>query len=101
MNFSIQSKTSTRKYLQALLCFSAFTSAAPLLGTAYTVNSVADTNTGTGTSGTLRYCLNQANTGSGNTITFGVAGTITLSSSLPPMKLEYHKHRHRWQCGGH
>jgi hypothetical protein len=52
--------------------------------TAYTVNSLADTNTGSGTSGTLRYCITQANTAGGtNTITFSVTGTILLSSSLP------------------
>src|SRR5690242_1518530 len=39
--------------------------------TAYTVNSAADTNTGSGTSGTLRYCITQANIAGGtNTITF-------------------------------
>ena len=81
-----RSRTATKKYLQALLCFSAFASAAPLLGTAYTVNSLADTNTPTGVdTGPLRYCINQANTGTGNTITFNIAGTITLSSSLPPI----------------
>lgn len=52
--------------------------------TAYTVNSLADTTTGSGTSGTLRFCINAANTAGGtNTITFGVTGTITLTSSLP------------------
>jgi Peptidase family C25/Right handed beta helix region len=51
---------------------------------AYTVNSLADTNSGSGTSGTLRFCINAANTAGGtNTITFSVNGTITLTASLP------------------
>lgn len=50
----------------------------------YTVNSLADTNTGSGTSGTLRYCITQANaSGVVDTINFSVTGTITLASQLP------------------
>ncbi len=50
----------------------------------YDVNSNADTNTGNGNSGTLRWCINQANGLSGpHTINFSIAGTITLTSSLP------------------
>jgi hypothetical protein len=50
----------------------------------YTVNSLDDTNTGSGTSGTLRYCITQANASSGaDTINFSVNGTITLTSNLP------------------
>lgn len=56
--------------------------------TDFTVNSLADTNTGAGTSGTLRWCINQANAaGAGpHTITFDntlSGGIVTLSSSLP------------------
>lgn len=50
--------------------------------TTYTVNSLANTNTGTGTSGTLRYCINQANGSIGpHLINFSVAGTIPISSN--------------------
>ena len=52
----------------------------------YTVNSLADTNTGAGTSGTLRWCINQANLAAGpHTITFvaGGIGTILLTTNLP------------------
>lgn len=50
----------------------------------YTVNSLADTNTGSGTSGTLRFCINASNTAGGtNTLSFSVTGTISLTSSLP------------------
>ncbi|MEW6127478.1 MAG: HYR domain-containing protein [Acidobacteriota bacterium] len=60
------------------------TQAPNAVATIYTVNSLADTNTGSGTAGTLRYCITQANTAGGtNTITFSVTGTITLTSSLP------------------
>lgn len=61
---------------------------APLIAApeTYTVTSLADTNSGTGTSGTLRYCINQANLNPGpNTIQFGIGGTIILAQSLPPM----------------
>jgi predicted outer membrane repeat protein len=53
--------------------------------TAYTVTSLADTGTGSGTSGDLRYCITQSNlTTGGNTIDMtGVTGTITLTTSLP------------------
>ncbi len=50
----------------------------------YTVNSLDDTNTGSGLSGTLRYCITQANASSGaDTINFSVNGTIILTSNLP------------------
>jgi hypothetical protein len=50
----------------------------------FTVDSLADTATGSGTSGTLRYCITQANAAGGSdTITFSVTGTITLTSALP------------------
>lgn len=47
-----------------------------------TVSSTADD----GSSGTLRYCLNNLDSGSAattNTITFSVTGTISLTGSLP------------------
>lgn len=53
----------------------------------YTVNSLADPGTGSANSGSLRYCINQANATAGlHTISFtGLAagGTITLNSELP------------------
>ncbi|HEX8999259.1 MAG TPA: choice-of-anchor Q domain-containing protein, partial [Blastocatellia bacterium] len=50
----------------------------------YTVNSLDDTNTGSGTSGTLRYCITQTNAlGGADTINFSVNGMITLTSNLP------------------
>ncbi len=54
----------------------------------YTVNSTADTNTGSGSSGTLRWAINQANAaGNADTIVFAIPGagsqTITLTSTLP------------------
>jgi hypothetical protein len=52
----------------------------------FTVNSLGDSGTGTGTSGDLRYCITQANGTSGaNTINFSVTGTITLQSALPDL----------------
>jgi hypothetical protein len=53
--------------------------------TTYDVNSLDDTNNGSGTNGTLRYCINQANASAGpHVINFSVAGTITVSSSSLP-----------------
>jgi parallel beta-helix repeat protein len=51
-------------------------------GTIFTVNSLANTNTGTGTTGTLRFCMNIATItpGGPHTITFSVAGTIAILS---------------------
>lgn len=50
--------------------------------TNYEVNSLATSNTGTGTSGTLRYCITQANQSIGpHTINFSIAGSISISSS--------------------
>ncbi len=71
-----------------LLCLTLAEWTAPLAaGTAYTVNSAADTNTGAGTSGTLRYCINQANNsgGAGSTITFSSNFAVTLTAPLPPL----------------
>jgi hypothetical protein len=52
----------------------------------FTVTNTGDTGTGSGTSGDLRYCMNQAGAivGSTNTIDLtGVSGTIALTSALP------------------
>lgn len=56
----------------------------------YTVNSNADTNTGTGTTGTLRYVLTQlnlsgtdGNAATSNLISISAPGPITLTSDLP------------------
>ncbi len=53
----------------------------------YTVNALTDNGGASGTAGDLRYAINQVNnsTDAGNTITFGVTGTITLSSALPAL----------------
>jgi hypothetical protein len=59
--------------------------AAPAWATIYTVNTSADTNTGSGTSGTLRYALNNVVTG--DTITIqSELGTITLTADLPAVQ---------------
>jgi len=51
--------------------------------TNFTVSNGGDAGTGTGTSGDLRYCINQANLSAGpHTITFTVS-TVTTTSSLP------------------
>ena len=50
----------------------------------YTVNALTDAGTGAGANGDLRYCITQANLVAGShTINFSVAGTITLTSTLP------------------
>jgi hypothetical protein len=49
----------------------------------YLVNSSADSNTGTGNTGTLRYCIGQADNNGGGTVTFSSAlsgQTIALSN---------------------
>ncbi len=54
--------------------------------TTWTVNSLGDTGTGSGTSGDLRYVITQADQTTGdNTINFAVIGTITLYSALPDL----------------
>ena len=54
--------------------------------TTWTVNSLGDTGTGSGTSGDLRYCITQADQTPGdNTINFSGTGTITLYSPLPDL----------------
>lgn len=54
----------------------------------FTVNSLANTNTGSGSTGTLRYCLTMATItpGAPHTINFSVAGTIAIvadANALP------------------
>jgi hypothetical protein len=52
----------------------------------YTVNVLTDTNSGTGTTGDLRYCITQANLdGQADTISFTVAGTINLTGGQLPI----------------
>jgi hypothetical protein len=54
--------------------------------TTWTVNSLGDTGTGSGTSGDLRYVITHADKTTGdNTINFSVTGTITLNSALPDL----------------
>ncbi|MBS0604994.1 MAG: hypothetical protein JSS60_08185 [Verrucomicrobia bacterium] len=82
------SKTNLRKYVQALCYFTLLSNAAPLFATptTYVVNSTGDSAAGSGTSGTLRYCINQANNNPGpNVILFSLGGTINLTQSLPPI----------------
>lgn len=54
----------------------------------FVVNSTSDANTGAGNTGTLRYCITQANlTGAKDTITFAIPGsgpfTLTVVSNYP------------------
>ncbi|MGI8858490.1 MAG: putative Ig domain-containing protein [Thermomicrobiales bacterium] len=53
----------------------------------YTVNALTDTGTGSGTTGDLRYAINQVNAGAGtgDTITITATGTIPLGSALPAL----------------
>jgi parallel beta-helix repeat protein len=52
--------------------------------TTYTVTSLSDAGSGSGTNGDLRYCINQVNGSAGpHTINISLAGTITLTSNLP------------------
>lgn len=54
--------------------------------TTFTVNSLSGTSTGTGTSGSLPYCINQANANPGpHTIQFLVSGTIIITTPLPAL----------------
>lgn len=54
-----------------------------LYATNFTVTDSGDSNTGSGTVGTLRYCINQANLSVGpHTINFAVA-TVNLTGNLP------------------
>ena len=53
-----------------------------LSATTWTVNSLGDTGTGSGNSGDLRYCINGADSTTGdNIINFAVTGPITLSGT--------------------
>jgi hypothetical protein len=49
----------------------------------FTVDHLADDLVGSDTSGSLRYCL--SNAGDRDTISFGVTGTINLTSALPTL----------------
>lgn len=52
--------------------------------TTYTVNSLDHPGTGSGTSGSLNWCITQANAAGGaHTINFSVTGTINVTSALP------------------
>ena len=56
--------------------------------TVFTVNGTADTNTGSGTTGTLRWCITQANlTAAKDTIDFAITGagphTLTVATNYP------------------
>lgn len=54
-----------------------------LYATNYTVNNASDANTGSGSTGTLRYCIAQANLSAGpHTITFTVP-SVTFASDYP------------------
>ena len=52
-------------------------------GHVYTITSLGDTGTGSGTSGDLRYALTQADANPGSVIDFSVMGTIQLTQALP------------------
>jgi MBG domain/Bacterial Ig-like domain (group 3)/Right handed beta helix region len=52
-------------------------------GEVYTVTSLGDTGTGSGTSGDLRYAITQADANPGSVIDFSVTGTIQLARALP------------------
>jgi PKD repeat protein len=75
-----ESKTHDMKKL--LLLVSLIAVLEPSFASTFTVNSLAATNTGSGNSGTLRYCMNIATItpGGPHTIVFSVAGTIAIGS---------------------
>jgi hypothetical protein len=50
----------------------------------FTVDHLADDLIGSGSNGSLRYCLTQATSGD-DTITFGASGTINLTGALPDL----------------
>lgn len=65
----------------SLLCLLLFNKVSALT---YTVNSTSDASTGAGTTGTLRWCITQANlTAGADIINFSVAGTFTAASAYP------------------
>jgi hypothetical protein len=51
----------------------------------YLVDHLADDTVGTGTSGSLRYCMTQAADGDAITFGAGVTGTINLTGALPSL----------------
>jgi hypothetical protein len=56
-----------------------------LLLSAYTVDSLGDAGTGSGTSGDFRYCLNHV--AAGDSVSFDVTGTIDLTRPLPTLSV--------------
>ena len=79
MHLQKYNKAPIKKYLQALLCFSAFASVTSLSAAPVQVTSTADSG-----AGSLRDAILQVNDGAAaNSIQFTVSGTITLASSLP------------------
>jgi hypothetical protein len=76
-----------KKYLSTLLCFTACAQISSLSAATYTVDSSGDGNSGSGMSGTLRYCINQTNAAGGsNTILFNTGITsVTLGAPLSPI----------------
>ncbi|MES1222333.1 MAG: hypothetical protein ABUT20_42965, partial [Bacteroidota bacterium] len=72
-----------------LLLFASFSKSG--FSTIYTVNSNSDANTGSGTSGTLRWCINQVNADAAtpHLVQFNIASSgvqvITLTSALPTL----------------
>ncbi len=69
-------RSSVSKYIASFVCFSLFSTVSSYANV-YSVNSLADTNAGVGLSGTLRYCINQANaSGTASQIGFAVTGSI-------------------------
>ena len=75
-----------RYHSRRRLAFDPLEGRALLSLTTWTVNSLGDAGTGSGTSGDLRYVITQADQTTGNnTINFAVTGTITLNSALPDL----------------
>ena len=69
------------KHHYALSILATILFSAPGFSTAYSVNSLAITNTGSGNSGTLLYCITQANMSVGpHVLSFSVAGTIAINN---------------------
>jgi hypothetical protein len=54
----------------------------------YTVSQTGDAGTGSGLSGDIRYCINQANLNPGSTIIFTTKGVISLSHGELPIKVD-------------
>jgi len=79
--YNISGKSHVGKYLRALFYFSMFSASTTALAAPFTVSNTNDSG-----AGSLRQAILDANAnGAGSTITFSVAGTITLASPLPPI----------------